>query len=222
METTNGNKNEHCANGHRYAFDNFEIDPANRILLRSGEAVPLTGKVFDVLLVFAENPGRLLEKDELLEKVWHAEFVEEGNLARNVSTLRKALGDAGPDHKYIATVQGHGYRFIGDVVSAGHDAEEPAEIVIPKSDQLTPNNGSKRIPLDNRSQAKPEIRREEPILTQLFRRPWLLSIAGLCLIGAVVVAFRLEGHGPRQIDLLSFERLRQTKLTQEGNVYGGG
>ena len=70
----------------------------------------LTGKVFDVLLVFAENAGRLLEKDELLEKVWHSDFVEEGNLARNVSSLRKSLGDTGRDHKYIITVQGRGYR----------------------------------------------------------------------------------------------------------------
>ena len=102
-------------NGYRYAFDNFEIEPTNRVLLRNGEIVPLTGKVFDVLLVFAENPGRLLEKDEMIDKVWHLEFVEEGNLARNVSTLRRALGDVGKEYKYISTVQGHGYRFIADV-----------------------------------------------------------------------------------------------------------
>ena len=68
METTNRSKNGALTNGHRYAFDNFEIDPANRLLLRDGQVVPLTGKVFDVLLVFAENPGRLLGKDELIEK----------------------------------------------------------------------------------------------------------------------------------------------------------
>ncbi|HTK26019.1 MAG TPA: winged helix-turn-helix domain-containing protein [Pyrinomonadaceae bacterium] len=117
METTNRSKNGALTNGHRYAFDNFEIDPANRLLLRDGQVVPLTGKVFDVLLVFAENPGRLLGKDELIEKIWQADFVEEGNLARNVSTLRKALGDAGKDHKYIVTVPGHGYRFVANVVS---------------------------------------------------------------------------------------------------------
>lgn len=84
------------------------------MLLRDGQPVALTGKVFDVLLVFAENPGRLLEKEELLEKVWHSDFVEEGNLARNISTLRKALGDTGREHKYIATVQGRGYRFLAE------------------------------------------------------------------------------------------------------------
>ncbi len=91
METTNGNKNGHSTTGNRLAFDNFEVDPANRILLRDGEIAHLTGKVFDVLLVFAENPGNLLEEDEMKDKVWHGSFVEGGNLARNVSTLRKAL-----------------------------------------------------------------------------------------------------------------------------------
>jgi len=87
----------------------------NRLLLRDGVPVPLTAKVFDILLLFAANPGRLLDKDELIEKIWHSEFVEEGNLARNISSLRKALGDTGREHKYILTVQGHGYRFVADV-----------------------------------------------------------------------------------------------------------
>ncbi len=117
METANGNKNRDKANGTRYRFDEFEIDPVNRLLLLDGKSVPVTGKVFDVLLVFVENPGRLLEKDELIEKVWPGEFVEEGNLARNVSTLRKALGDTGTEHKYITTVQGRGYRFVADIAS---------------------------------------------------------------------------------------------------------
>lgn len=113
----NSSKTRYQENGGRLVFDHFEIDPANRVLLRSGEQVPLTGKVFDILLVLVENPGRLLTKNELLEAVWHNEFVEEGNLARNISTLRKAIGDTGKEHKYIATVQGQGYRFIHNVIS---------------------------------------------------------------------------------------------------------
>lgn len=104
LETANGNKNGQSTNGRRLTFDNFEVDPANRILLRDGEAVKLTGKVFDLLLAFAENPGRLLSKDELIEKVWPGDFVEEGNLARNVSTLRKVLRDEGKPYRFIVTV----------------------------------------------------------------------------------------------------------------------
>ena len=148
METTNGNKNGHSTNGHRLTFDNFEIDPANRTLLCDGEAVPLTGKVFNVLIVFAENPGRLLEKDELLEKVWPAEFVEEGNLARNVSTLRKALGDTGKNHKFIATVPGHGYRFVADVakMNGGGSAVMVAETgQIPHTEKLADSTDAKHF-----------------------------------------------------------------------------
>jgi Tol biopolymer transport system component/DNA-binding winged helix-turn-helix (wHTH) protein len=211
VEKGNGSKNEASSNGQRYVFADFEIDPTNRICLRDGEEVPLTSRVFDILLVLAENPGRLLEKDELIERVWHGDFVEDGNLTRNISSLRKALGDTGKEHKYIATVQGHGYRFIANVASANHHAEQPAGTIIPQSDPITTDS--------DKSPAIHEIHRREQIRTQLYRRPLLLAIVGFCLIGTVVIAFRLGGFKSHQKDMPSFERLRQTKLTQDGNVY---
>jgi len=132
LESLNGNKNGSSGNGHRYFFDSFEIDPSNRACLRDGVEVPMTGRVFDILLVFAENPGRLLKKDELIEKVWRGDAVEDGNLARNISTLRKALGDGSKEPRYIVTVQGHGYRFIANVAEVTNDstlvADHPAPI----------------------------------------------------------------------------------------------
>lgn len=113
------------ANAHRYRFDTFEVDPANRLLAHDGQDVHLTGRVFDILMIFVENPGRLLEKSELMEKVWHGDIVEEGNLTRNISTLRKALGDTARQHKYITTVQGHGYRFVADVTETELRDNEP-------------------------------------------------------------------------------------------------
>jgi DNA-binding winged helix-turn-helix (wHTH) protein len=100
--TENVSKRNGSANGHRYYFDGFEIDPQNRLLQRDGANITIPAKVFDVLLVFAENPGRLLKKDELIERVCHEGFVEEGNLARHVSTLRKALaGNGGEAVKWL-------------------------------------------------------------------------------------------------------------------------
>lgn len=127
----NGNENGASASAIQYHFDDFVIDPANREVRRDGVAMPLRGKVFDVLLVFAENPARLLSKDELLEKVWKSDFVEEGNLARNISTLRKALGDTGKEHKYIATIPGHGYRFVADVLQIDKDSRPETAISDP-------------------------------------------------------------------------------------------
>jgi Tol biopolymer transport system component/DNA-binding winged helix-turn-helix (wHTH) protein len=73
--------------------------------------VPLTPKAFDVLVALVEQPGRLLSKQELLDKVWPDTFVEESNLAYNVFALRKALGDPADRGQYIETVPRRGYRF---------------------------------------------------------------------------------------------------------------
>jgi DNA-binding winged helix-turn-helix (wHTH) protein len=94
-----------------YRFGPFEIDLRQRVLLRAGEAVPLTPKAFDTLAVLVTRPGRVLEKAELLKLVWRDTFVEETNLTQNISALRKVLGEA----KYIATVPRRGYRFTTDV-----------------------------------------------------------------------------------------------------------
>lgn len=143
-------RRESSANGHRYSFDGFEVDPQNRLLQRDGANIPIPAKVFDVLLAFAENPGRLLEKDELIEKVWREGFVEEGNLARHVSTLRKALGDNGKERKYIVTVQGRGYRFVADVMAANSgiapalDETEAVARTVPFPVPLAPHRSVRR------------------------------------------------------------------------------
>jgi Tol biopolymer transport system component/DNA-binding winged helix-turn-helix (wHTH) protein len=98
-----------------YAFDEFRLDPAERVLSRGGEAVGLTPKAFDTLLVLVRNGGRLVEKARLLEEVWPDAFVEEKTLAQNIFLLRKALGTDRAGEQYIQTVPRHGYRFVADV-----------------------------------------------------------------------------------------------------------
>jgi DNA-binding winged helix-turn-helix (wHTH) protein/Tol biopolymer transport system component len=96
------------------SFGEFRIDPDRRLLLRSGEVVPLKGKAFDLLITLVENRGRVLSKDELLDKLWENQFVEENNLTVHVAALRKALGEKKNEHRYIVTVPGKGYRFVGE------------------------------------------------------------------------------------------------------------
>lgn len=98
-----------------YEFASFRVDAAERRLWRDGKSVSLTPKVFDILLALVENAGHTLGKEELIEKVWADTFVEEGNLNRNISTLRKALGDNSRRPRFIKTVPKQGYRFISDV-----------------------------------------------------------------------------------------------------------
>lgn len=99
-----------------YDFGPFRVDAFNRLLLRERKIVPLTSKVFDILLVFVRSGGQMLDKELLMKEIWPESFVEEGNLARNVSTLRKALGERPQDHHYIVTLPGRGYRFVAPVV----------------------------------------------------------------------------------------------------------
>jgi DNA-binding winged helix-turn-helix (wHTH) protein/TolB-like protein/Tfp pilus assembly protein PilF len=101
-------------------FGDFRIDESRRLLLREGEVVPLTSKVFDTLMILVENRGRLIEKDELMSLLWPSSHVEEGNLTVNVSHLRKALDDTRNERRFIVTIPGHGYKFVGDVREAGN------------------------------------------------------------------------------------------------------
>src|SRR3954447_8502356 len=102
-----------------YAFGDFRLDAGERVLLGGRGVVPLTPKAFDTLLVLVENSGHVLGKEELMRKVWPDSFVEENNLAQNISLLRKALGEEGGGRKYIETVPRRGYRFVADVRQEG-------------------------------------------------------------------------------------------------------
>src|SRR5437016_4431372 len=98
-----------------YAFADFRIDVAKRRLLRAGEPVALIAKAFDLPLVLIKHRDRVLEKDELMQLRWPESIVEESNLTQNVFVLRKALGEAPHDHRYIVTVPRRGYRFVAEV-----------------------------------------------------------------------------------------------------------
>ena len=96
-------------------FGPFRLDLSERLLLCNGKSVPLAPKVFETLLVLVENNGRILEKDELMQRLWRDSFVEESSLAQNIFQLRKALDDRSPLRKYIETIPKRGYRFAADV-----------------------------------------------------------------------------------------------------------
>lgn len=112
-----------------YEFGPFSIDPAKRILRRNGEIVALTGKALDLLLVLVSRAGEIVDKDELLRQVWPDTIVEENNLVRHVSMIRKALNDNLTEHLYIVTIAGRGYRFVAPVFERPIPlAPEPAPV----------------------------------------------------------------------------------------------
>lgn len=98
-----------------YRFGPFELDGAEYRLLRHGVEVPLQLKAFETLCILVERAGRLLTKDELLRQLWPGTIVEENNLNKNISHLRKALGENAAGQSYIETIPRVGYRFAAPV-----------------------------------------------------------------------------------------------------------
>ncbi|HSE94447.1 MAG TPA: alpha/beta fold hydrolase, partial [Methylomirabilota bacterium] len=108
-----------------YRFGDYRLDEAEHRLTRNGEELPLRPKVFDTLVALVRNAGRLVDKAELFETVWPDTVVEEGNLAHNVSLLRKVLGGGKTDQEFIVTVPKRGYRFVADVAVEAGPAAKP-------------------------------------------------------------------------------------------------
>src|SRR5438034_10257656 len=110
-----------------YAFGSFRLDTAEKVLYQRDQPVPLTPKAVETLLALVERHGRLVTKEELLRIVWPDTFVEENNLAQNISMLRRVLGEGGGGGSLIETVPRRGYRFVGPVEErSGKLAKEAA------------------------------------------------------------------------------------------------
>jgi eukaryotic-like serine/threonine-protein kinase len=184
-----------------YQFGPFVLDPAERLVSRDGTPVSLTPKVFDTLVYLVRNHGRLLTKDELLKEVWPDTFVEEVNLAVNISTLRKVLGEGPQEGRYIATVSGQGYRFVAPVEKtaaengSGGNADAEIAAAIPgepqelKSDALQAGRGA--IPSSVKATSG--------------GRRWLVAIVVVLAIAALATTRYFNSH-------------REPKITEKDTI----
>lgn len=93
--------------GFRYTFGPYTVDAATRRLLHRHTPIPLNGKAFELLLLFAQSGGAALSREQLYHALWPGEAVEDGNLTQNVYLLRRALEGG----EYIQTIPRFGYRF---------------------------------------------------------------------------------------------------------------
>jgi DNA-binding winged helix-turn-helix (wHTH) protein/tetratricopeptide (TPR) repeat protein len=98
-----------------FRFGEFQIDALARTLRREKELVTLNRRAFDVLLYLAQNPGRLVTREELLRNAWPDTFVDENSLAQSISALRRALEEKPGDNNYVVTLPGRGYQFVAPV-----------------------------------------------------------------------------------------------------------
>src|SRR5467141_1341915 len=112
-----------------YEFDNFRIDSGKRLLSNGGpEPVPLTPKIFDTLLYLVSHHGTVIDKDELMSAIWPDTIVEENNLNKNISVLRRVLGENPGENRYIVTVPGKGYKFVASVVESSANGNKFVDI----------------------------------------------------------------------------------------------
>src|SRR5579864_7742834 len=184
----------HDASTSVFAFPPFRLDPAQRSLSRDGQPIPLAPKEFDTLLVLVEAGGKVVDKQELIARVWPNTFVGDGSLARNISVLRKALGE-----EVIQTHRGRGYRITRPVVLTN---------ALSVSSAFAPSQIGKAVPV---ALGEPAVR-----TNWWKRKPGLpLTTLVILLIALVLLRFVVV-RSPRVRASTSVTSIRSILIQKEG------
>ncbi|MEM8651059.1 MAG: winged helix-turn-helix domain-containing protein, partial [Pseudomonadota bacterium] len=108
-----------------YRFNDFELDTERFELRQNGQQVPVEPRVFDFLNLLIENHERVIDRDEIIEKLWDGRFVSEAAISTCVKNARRALGDDGKAQTLIKTVHGKGFRFTGTLTGNQTPTAQP-------------------------------------------------------------------------------------------------
>lgn len=168
-----------------FAFGPFVLIPERQSLVQGDTPVRIGGRALDILTALVERPGELVSKRELMARVWPDTIVDDSNLKVNVTALRRALGDGGPDDvRYIATVNGRGYKLIVPVTSGAASRLASAPAVTTTRRHNLPTGTTRVI---GRADAIDAIRRDFDIAR-------LVTIVGPGGIGKTTVALAVGEH----------------------------
>lgn len=210
-------------NHYIYEFGPFHLDATRRVLLKEGEPLKLFPKEFDTLLALVERNGELVEKDDLMQRVWRDTIVEESNLTTNISHLRKLLGESRHRHDYIVTVPGRGYRFVAGVRQAFD------EVIVHERTRVTleAEEGERE---EETKQTVTETKDGDAILPgphagshssrghAISGRYFLLAAGALALAAVVLGSYRIIRQGPGNDGGTPFQEIKLTKLTNSGRA----
>jgi len=165
-------------------FGPFRADAGRRLLLREGNVVPLTPKAFDILVVLIRNADRIVEKDELMRLVWPDTVVEENNLTRNISSLRKALEEGPADRRFIVTVPGRGYQFAGEVA-----------VPVPESEVVFERHARAQVQIEEEDDQSLAVSSLHGLRLPAWKRvaPWI-GLSALALAAVALTLFLLKRH----------------------------
>lgn len=189
-----------------YEFGPFRLDSAKRLLLRNGELVPLKPKVFETLLILVEAQGQVLEKDELMQRIWPDSVVEENNLNVYISQLRRTLGESPDEHRYIVTIPGRGYRFVA-TVSKVHTA-----VAIDELQTASLSVGTEEVT------AVPALSPIQNVPSQR-RRSLLLAVGLVAILATSLGVYRWAGSMGKRAK--PFEQVQIERVTTSGYAYNG-
>jgi len=164
-----------------YQFDDFELQPTRRTLLRSGEKVALAPKTFEVLLCLVQNAGRVVLKEDIFKAVWPNSFIEESNLTQHIFWLRKALADKSG---YIVTIPGRGYEFTGTVQIVA-EPERPLEPTV----QAAAFGFRVQTTLERTHTVFEESVAIAPVVQPISRLRLALGVAAALLVAAVLASW---------------------------------
>lgn len=178
-----------------YEFGEFQLDPTERILFHHGAHVHLQPKTFETLLALIEQSGHVVRKEELMERVWPDAFVEEINLTKNISTLRKTLRNGYDAGEFIETIPTVGYRFV---VAVRQSANGDVALEVPAS----------ATPAEEENLAVPPAPRRQFAVSP--RRQWLWYGLALLLVVGVSLAWWLPQRKQRLPAVDEFAPVRLT------------
>lgn len=184
------------AGGPTFVFGPFRLRPAQRLLLEDNSPVGLGSRALDILLALVERPGEVVGKDELIARVWPDTFVEDVNVRVHMSALRRTLGEGLAGRRYIATIPGRGYQFVGAVISVEDSA------TVSQQTAATPRTRSLPMPA-TRIIGRAEV---AGIIAELLPQRRFVTIVGPGGIGkttmAVAVADGLQSTYPDGVHFL--------------------
>ena len=171
-----------------YEFGEFRLTDAKRLLLRAdGEPVSLTPKVFDTLAYLVKRAGKIVDKEELMREIWSDTIVEENNLNKNISVLRRVLGEKHGDNRFIATVPGRGYKFVAAVRVSSSELETASSPEFRISDFTSSGADESTSDAEPEIQnLKPEIKRQNSPRENQY--PLIFVVGALILLAGVISA----------------------------------
>jgi len=109
-----------------YVFDGFQVDATAFEVRRGGERLTAQPQVIELLLLLLRHRDRVVGRDEIFDEVWNGRMVSDSALSSRVKSLRQLLGDDGEAQKYIRTIHGRGFRFVGETAVTGPASDRPA------------------------------------------------------------------------------------------------